>query len=293
MNEAWIVGVAVLISQPAAAAPAPEAEPALEPETPSLEITLLPGVWLPRLDGDSALGPAGSRDIDLSFQFDLDSMEPTFNAELAVRVREVWEIIFSGTDFSTDSTDRFVGNATFGPLTLSHGDPFRATFDITSFSAELAVDVYRPFTADPQRVTALENRTAQGEYIVDLRVSPALALRYIDVEQTVTVADGSRADADGEWVGILAGVQITLDYRPQQHVPMLEMLRMQGSLLVGPALGGDGGTIWQVRGGFTLQVTEQVGFMFGYRLLETDVENDDYSLNGGLQGLFLAGSLRF
>ena len=120
-----------------------------------------------------------------------------------------------------------------------------------------------------------------------------VAVRFVDVEQTITLVDGSRAEADGEWVGVLGGLQITLDYRPEQHVPGLRMLRMQASLGVGPALGGDGGIMWQVRGGLTLQVTEQLGFMFGYRLLELDVENDDYALDGGLQGLFLAGSLRF
>jgi len=33
--------------------------------------------------------------------------------------------------------------------------------------------------------------------------------------------------------------------------------------------------------------------LIGYRLIELDVENDDYSMDGGLQGLFLAGSFRF
>jgi len=32
---------------------------------------------------------------------------------------------------------------------------------------------------------------------------------------------------------------------------------------------------------------------FGYRLLELDVENDDYKFSGGLQGLFAGLSITF
>lgn len=258
----------------------------------NLQITLLPGVWLPRLDGKSSLGPAVNQDIRLAAQLDLDRSEPTVNIELSIRKHERWEIILSGMDFSTDSAGSFSGNATFGSLFLFDGDPFQATFDITSVAVELSFGAFRPFTRDQERVAELANRSQEGRYIAELTVAPLLAIRYVDVKQVLTVG-GGREVTGGEWAGLLAGLQITLDYRPEQDIPVFKMLRLQGAVGAGPALGGEGGTMWQVRGGVTIQITEQFGLMVGYRLLELDVETDDYALHGGLQGLFLAGSLRF
>ena len=287
MTGAGTVAVTAMLM---VADPPPAAAPTTA-ESAATEFTLLPGVWFPRLDGESGLAPGGK--IDLSSQLLLDDSEPTFNAELAIRRGDVWEVILGGFGFSTDSSGRFSGSATFGSLTLDPGDPFRASFDITSVSAELGVSLWRPFTRDEQRIAELDNRNWEGKYIADLRITPTFGMRYVDVEQSVSLADGSRQVAGGEWAGVLVGVQITLDYRPQEHIPLVTMLRMQVSAAVGPALGGDGGYMAQVRGGLTLQFTEQLGLMFGYRLLELNVDNDDYTLEGGLQGLFVAGSLRF
>ena len=290
MPGSWTLAATVAILSAGQGADPPAAA-ALAPDT--LQIILLPGVWLPRLDGKSSLGPAGTQDIRLATQLDLDRSEPTVNMELSIRKHERWEIILSGMDFSTDSAGSFPGNATFGSLVLADGDPFQATFDITSVSVELSVGTYRPFTRDQERVAELANRSQEGRYIAELTVAPLLAIRYVDVKQVLTVGGGGREVTGGEWAGLLAGLQITLDYRPEQDIPVLQMLRLQGGVGVGPALGGEGGSMWQVRAGLTIQITEQFGVMIGYRLLELDVETDDYALDGGLQGLFLAGSLRF
>ena len=266
----------------------PPAATALAPD--NLQITLLPGVWLPRLDGKSSLGGFG--DIQLASQLDLDDSEATFNTELSIRKNERWEIILSGMDFSTDSAGSFSGNATFGSVVLNDGDPFQATFDITSVAVELSVGTFRPFTRNPQRVAELANRNHEGRYIAELTIAPLLAIRYVDVKQVLT-AGGRTEVTGGEWAALLTGVEITLDYRPERDMPVLHMLRLHGGFGVGPALGGEGGLMWQVRAGVTLHITEQFGVMIGYRLLELDLETDDYTLDGGLQGLFLAGSLRF
>ena len=289
MPGSWTFAATVAILSAGQGADPPAAA-ALAPD--NLQITLLPGVWLPRLDGKSSLGPAGNQDIRLAAQLDLDRSEPTVNIELSIRKHERWEIILSGMDFSTDSAGSFSGNATFGSVVLNDGDPFQATFDITSVAVELSFGTYRPFTRDQERVAELANRGQKDHYIAELTVAPLLALRYVDVKQVVT-SGGASEVTGGEWAGLLAGLQITLDYWPEQDIPVLQMLRLQGGIAVGPALGGEGGLMWQVRGGVTIQFTEQFGVMIGYRLLELDVETDDYALNGGLQGLFLAGSLRF
>jgi hypothetical protein len=138
----------------------------------------------------------------------------------------------------------------------------------------------------------MDNRTADGRYIVDVRISPMFGLRYLDIDQKLT-ASGVRETTGGEWLAVLLGADFTLEYRPEERLPFLDMFGLQASLSVGPAFGGDDGVAWQVRGGLTFQFTENVGVLIGYRLVELDVENDDYSLDGGLQGLYFAGSIRF
>ena len=261
------------------------------PPAPDLEFELLAGAWLPRLNGDASEG-SGSPDINLQDNLSLDDQEATLNLELTIRKGEIWELILSGFDFSTESSGYFSGSASFGSVVLNDGDPFEADFDITSVAAEVAVALYRPFADGSKRAEGMDNRTTDGRSIVDLRISPMFGLRYLDVDQKLS-ASGVSKTTGGEWLALLLGVDFTLEYRPRERLPCLDLFGLQASVSVGPAFGDDVGTTWQVRGGLTFQFTEHAGVLIGYRLIELDVEDDDYAFNGGLQGLFLAGSIRF
>ena len=256
-----------------------------------MEVSLLAGVWLPRLGGEATLG-AGNSSVDVATQLNLDDMEASLNLELSIRVDEVWDLAFTGFDFSTTAAGSFVGNATFGGLVLSDGDPYSATFDITSVSVEVAYAFYRPFADGSSHAEGMANTTWDGHYIADLRFAARFGMRYLDVEQAIT-SGGTTQPAGGEWLTPFAGIEIELNYRPEKRIPALAMLRLYGGIAFGPSLGGDGGFMWQVRGGVTIQFIEQVGIVFGYRLVEMNVENGAYAFDGGLQGLFLAGSIRF
>ena len=116
----------------------------------SLEVTLLAGVWLPRLVGEVALGGAP---IKVNDEFDLNANETTVNLELAIRKDEIWELWFGGFDFSTAVTGAFRGGgAAFGSLALSSGDPYTARFEMTSVAAELSVTAWRPYADGHSRV---------------------------------------------------------------------------------------------------------------------------------------------
>ncbi len=286
-----VAAMSVLAGTGVGADPTPQA-PVAPPPASSLEVRLLAGAYLPRLNGEASLGP-GAPDIDLDDDLGLGDQEPSLNLELTIRKKEIWELILGGFDFSTDSSGFFSGTASFGSLVLNDGDPFRASFDPTSVSAEVAVALWRPYADGSAGAGGNDNRTRDGRYVVDLRISPVFGMRYLDVDQSLTVSGGNRESTGGEWLAVLVGGDVTLEYRPGELLPCLNMFGLQAGLSAGPALGGDGGSVWQVRGGLTLQFTEHVGVLIGYRLVEMDVENDDYSLDGGLQGLFIAGSLRF
>jgi hypothetical protein len=287
-------GIRAVAALSALAGPAVWADPPADVDplpAPSLEFELLAGAWLPRLNGDASEG-AGAPDISLEDSLSLDDHEAAPNLELTIRTAEIWEVILSGFAFSTDSSGSFSGSASFGSVVLNDGDAFKADFDITSVAAEVAVALYRPFADGAKRAEGMDNRTADGRYVADLRISPVVGLRYVDVDQKLT-ASGVSETTGGEWLAVLLGADFTLEYRPEERFPLLDMFGLQASLSVGPAFGGDDGVAWQVRGGLTFQFTEHVGVLIGYRLIELDVENDDYSFEGGLQGLYLAGSIRF
>ena len=107
MTGLWIVTATavMLMSSEELALEPPKADHPVPRQESSLEITILPGAWIPRLDGESSFGPAGAGDIHLSRQLALNSSEPTVNLELTIRNREVWEVHFIAFDFSTDSAN--------------------------------------------------------------------------------------------------------------------------------------------------------------------------------------------
>lgn len=278
----------------AMAPPDPRAPADLDP-APSLQVSLLAGVWLPRLGGTSE-SPSGGSEIDLATQFQMEDMEPTLNIELGIRKNEIWELYFSGFSFETDYSGLFRGTGTFGGIALAPGDPFQSSFKLTSVSFELLYTPWRPYADGHwwrnKYVPHLQNRNADGRYTVDLRFSPIFGMRWLDVDQTLD-AGGMRVDTGGEWLAAYVGLDMEMDYRPPNPIPGLAMFQVKAGLALGPALGGNGGFMWQVRAGLTVQFTDLLGAMFGYRLVELNVENDEYSLNGGLQGLFIAATLRF
>ena len=289
-------GVAGDPQQPAdrAAAPASQTlEPTnRSPDPVSLQVTLVAGAWLPRLGGTAALGTSSAPQIDLQSQLNLDDQEAAPNVELSIRRHEIWELTFSGFGFSTDSQGLFAGSASFGALLLNDGDLFSASFKMTSYAAELSVAVYCPYAPGSRRASSIDNRAWDGRAVADLRLCPMFGMRWVDVDQSIS--SGAVVETGGgEWAAIYGGLAFELECRPRQNIPLVRTLRLDASAALGPALGGGGGAVWQVQAGLTVQLTEWAGVMFGYRLLELDVESDDYTLNGGLQGLFVAGTLRF
>lgn len=288
MNGLLVAIAAAAVTGPAVQDDQPVAQP-LPLVTESLEVSFLPGVWLPRLVGSVALGGG---EIQVNHEFELNKNSATLNLELAVRKNETWEIWFGGYDFSVDTSGAFLGNGqTFGSLMLNSGTPYTSRLAMTSVATDISIAVWRPYADGHSRHSA-DNRAWNGRYSTDLRFCPQFGMRYIDVDQQVTTAAGT-ATGGGEWLAVYAGLLLELDYRPPERVPWLAMFRMQASFAAGPALGGDGGLMWQVRAGFTVQFTETWGVMIGYRLVEINADNGPYTFNGGLQGLFLAGSLQF
>jgi hypothetical protein len=260
------------------------------PSGSAYEFSLVPGVWVPRLGGDVSLTPGGgggppAESINLEFDLNLDSSEATVNVELSMRKNEVFQLDLSGFDFETSESRVFEGFADFGALSLDPGDPYLAEFDMTSLAVEFAWWCFRP------RIPHTRREGASGA--VDLRLAPAVGVRYLDVDQVLEVSGEGRESAGGEWLIPFIAIQLQMRYELPREFPLIHMIQIDGGIGLGPALGGDGGTGSHVRAGMTAYVTPNLGLTFGYRLIDVDVESDGYAFNGGLQGLFFAGTIRF
>lgn len=253
-----------------------------------LEVTLTPGVWVPRLGGDVTFDATSADDpeVDLDDVLGLDESDAVVNVELAIRQHDRWQLDFSGMDFSADQSATFEGNAAVGDLELNPGDAFRTSFELTSIAAELSY-----WAGQPRRMGLKPGRTRESR--TDLRFAPFVGVRYIDVDHTVEVVGEGREDGGGEWAALYLGGRLQLRHNMRDASGLIKTLELNGGIGLGPALGGDGGFMVQLRADLTAYFSPNIGVTFGYRLLELDVEHEGYELTGGLQGLFLGAVLRF
>ncbi|MHC5001866.1 MAG: hypothetical protein ACYTJ0_01970 [Planctomycetota bacterium] len=269
--------IPALLAGVLAAAPArgqdPTGEPSAWPVEPGVRFTFTPGLWLPRVVGDAGLG---ARRIDLEDELRLRDSEATASGELEIVKNDRWFMHFSGFDFEVSDSGTFGGFAQFGDVSLAPGDRYRAQLGFTSIAGELGMALPRSWP-----------ETEHGR----LRLSPLAAVRFVDTDQKLGLVGGEREEVSGDWLGVMGGVRLDLQWRPP-GLPVREV-HLHASTAFGPALGGDGGTMWSVRATATVYVTEQVGLEFGFRLLHLDVEDGDYELDAGLQGLLLGVNLRF
>jgi len=258
---------------------APDPAPPAAPPVPvdEIEIEFRGGVWLPRLKGEITFG---GETIDVETQLDLDNMETIFNGEFTLRKNDAWQLRAGGFDFDTESTTRFTGAGAveFGGLTLNDGDEVKSSVDITSIWVEVGHPFLHPYQGEP----------------ADLRFSWLLGARYLDISQDLEVAGEGSVSPGGDWLAITGGVELLLRYEPEGGLLFARAFTIDAWTAIGPALGSDGGWVWQLGASATLEITPNIGVFFGYRLLEPDVETEDgYEFAAGLQGLFLGGTIRF
>ncbi len=291
-KSAWIrLYAAGLAAAIAVTATAQDDESADSPSIPGFQLTddfefrVLAGPWFARARGKTSLAGSGGavRPLDLKPELNLGSSETIFDGEIDI-TRDRWRITLGAFTFDTSGGGDFEGPAaTFGPVNLTSGDAYLSDFEMDSFSFDVQYE-YPLVTGPP---------ISDGRPRVEMTLNPLIGWRYVDVEMALTEVGGASVDTGGSWGAPMFGVGVDMRYRPDGRIPLLDEFRMHASVAAGPALGGDGGSAWQVRGGVTLQFHPNVGVLVGYRLTEVDVENDGFDFDGGLQGLFIAASIQF
>ena len=278
-----IILIAVIAGMPAAQATPPIESISAGDE---LRISLTAGAWLPRLGGTSSLGSGGD-ELDFQFDLDVDDLEPTFNGELAIQKADRWELMFTGFGFSTSNSERLDRPVEFGNLLIDRGDVARTSVDITSAAMELGFPGWRAPLGNQDR-----NRSSRGEPLAEIRLVPKLGARFMDIDESIEVGS-LREEGDGTWLGVLGGIDLRTQLNLYDCVPFPRDLNVNAGIAGGPALGSDIGFFWQVHVGLNAGISEHVSLQFGYRLLEMNVQNEDFEFNAGLQGLFAGGTIRF
>ena len=248
-----------------------------------LHFRFTPGVWLARLGGTSKFGDLpGSDEINLETDVDLDDLQVSPNFELAINKGPRWQIDVSGFDFSTDTSGTLGFSGAFGDVSFAPGDAYESTLDMTSVA--LSVSYWQHDLID----------SAERGGRVDLQVAWGAGVRWLSVEQSLSLPGTGASDTgDGEWLIPELLVQIDFEYRLPDSFPVLDMYEVLALASIGPAIGGDGGAVVTLRAGMRFWFCDAFSLDFGYRLIEAGIESEEYELTGGLQGLFLSGTIRF
>ncbi|MHC4909274.1 MAG: hypothetical protein ACYTF9_06100 [Planctomycetota bacterium] len=241
------------------------------------ELTFKAGVWFPRLGGLSSLG-TGAPELDFDLDLSLRDAEPTPNFEVIYVRRDGWKMHLDVFQYEGTDTVDFVGSSSFGSVSLQTGDTVKSDVSISSLGAELHLPSIMRYEDDPD---------------VDFRISPILGLRVAHTRQVVEEVGVAREEYKVDAPAPMFGASLDLAWKVNEQLPLLHRVDIAAGTSFGPALSGDGGSMWHVRADITLSFTANVGLLFGYRLLELDLEDGDYMWDAGLQGLFVGAMLRF
>ena len=102
-----------------------------------------------------------------------------------------------------------------------------------------------------------------------------------------------REKASGAWAAPYVGAELELRWASRDRLSFIEQVQIAGGIGIGPALGGDGGSLTHLHADLTIMFTPNFGAYMGYKLVDVHVKNHEYELDGGLEGLVFGATLRF
>ncbi len=302
-RSAGIVILTVL-SAPAIAQSGAAPMPVSEPPPPALDSALRPSegmhfritpdVWIPRLEGDLSFG--GST-VDFGDDLSLDSTEATFDGVAEFRF-DPWVLSLSGFSFGTDGSATATTPRSFGGLNVATGEQIHSEFDLDSAALEFGATLWRPLADQvfpwSERVRNEDNVAYNGDYRTDLRFTPYVGARWLGLEQSfLNETTGGTSSFDADWLAIYGGLRMELAIQMPKNVPLLQRMVISAGGAFGGVVSGGSGTMTQVRAGLDLFLMHNVALSAGYQLLDLDADEDDYEINGGLQGLWFGLTIWF
>jgi len=255
----------------------PTAQEVIAQAKAPLGFNVATGAWLIRLRGNSSFG--GSQELSLDDQLGMDDREATFRGEFRVG-RDDWGVWIMGADFDTSSSGSFDTAGSWDGAGFSVGDPFRSSFDMMNIAVE---GQWNPLDLIGEANTHIP---------MFLTVGPHLGILYSDIKQHLSF-NNTASEEQGEFTSLYAGGQAIIRMDTMDRLPWLQKIEFRAGGGFGAALGHDGGTMFHARADMRFYFMKNFAVLFGYRLLELNVEKGDWKPSPSLQGLFVGASIEF
>ena len=275
-----------------------QAAEAVPEDRPSedLRIEFTTTAWFPRLIGTYSIGPGGTS-LDVETDTYLHASEVAFNGELDFRFDE-WTVRVLGTEFSTSGSGQLEESARVAGTRLPVGASWASDYSQWSVAAAADFALWRPFADEPfpwsNESTSAGNRDREGDYLVDLRLSPRFGFQYMHIRQTFDSASaGLGYRFDGGLGAILLGllVEVEIDTRPL--IPWLHELSIEAGATASPMVAGGSGYLYSIEATLRGYFTPNVALAFGFRLQGTSFTAEEYQREGSVMGLVGGASFRF
>jgi hypothetical protein len=242
-------------------------------DTPAL---IRGGVWLPRLGG--TIEDGGGK-IDFETNIDLRKKETVPLLEFSLKPTDNITMSLSFFDYSVSGSGLFSGNEIFGGVAFNNGNAWTGSTDMQSVGVEAAWSVWEPYKASD---------------VATLSFAPVAGLRWFGIDAQLdndTTLQG--VTHNNAWVAIQLGLEMEFAWDTSDTLDWADTVAIESQFLVGALLGNDGGSMWSVQAGLSVDFSPNIGGFFGYRLQELTAEDGAYKFDAGLQGLYLGGEVRF
>lgn len=234
------------------------------------------GVWLPRLAGTVQ---DGFGKVDFETNIHLRQQETVPLIEFTLKPIADVTTSFSLFDFSTSGGGTYLGNDTFGSMTLANGERWDGSTSIQSVGFEAAWDVWKPY---------------ETSMSATLSFAPVAGLRWFGVESRITnITRSQEVLHQNTWVSLQGGLQMEFEWETGDTISCVDSISIGSQLLVGTLFGDDGGSMWSVEAGVSVSFSNKFSGYFGYRLQELIGEDGNYIFDAGLQGLYAGIQFRF
>ena len=234
------------------------------------------GVWLPRLGG--TIEDGGGK-VDFETNINLRSRESVPMVEFSLTPIQDLTMSMSFFDFSTSGVGGYVGNDVYGGMALNAGDNWSASTQLQSVGFEAAWSIWKPY---------------QATDAATLSFAPVAGLRWFGVDAKLgNTTTAQEVTHKNSWVSLQAGLEMEFRWDTRKALGWADSIALEGQLMIGSMFGADGGSMWSVQAGISIDFSPSFGGFFGYRLQELSAEDANYTFEAGLQGLFMGGEIRF
>jgi len=291
-----MMSLTLLVGSLLLSSPVSEDLPPLDRQSEDVHLDFTATAWFPRLIGTYSFGPDGT-DLDVETDTDLHDSELSFSGVLDIRF-DVWTIRVLGSDFDTSGNGLLDESARVSGVQLAAGSDWSSSYGQWSIATEVDLALWRPFADEPfpwsETGTNASNRNAEGDYLLDFRLSGTAGIRYTHVSQSFrSIAAGVDTDVNAGWTALMFGFMIEVDVDTRPIIPWLQRVEIDAGATISPVIAGGSGYLSGIEANLRAWFTENTALVFGFQLQGTAATSGEYERTGSVMGLLGGLSIQF